>query len=41
MRIKPEQVRAEVAQPVEEDEIDLLELARALWRGKWIIMLPF
>ena len=39
MRIKPEQVRAEVAQPVEEDEIDLLELARALWRGKWIIML--
>lgn len=38
MRLKPEQVRTEVAQSVEDDEIDLLELARALWRGKWTIL---
>lgn len=38
MRVKPEQVRTGVAQPVEDDEIDLLELVRALWRGKWTIL---
>ncbi len=25
--------------PVADDEIDLMELSRALWRGKWLIML--
>ena len=25
--------------PVDDDEIDLMELFRALWRGKWLIML--
>ncbi|WP_422026182.1 GumC family protein [Roseovarius sp.] len=39
MRIKPEQVRTDVAHASEEDEIDLLELVRALWRGKWTIVL--
>lgn len=39
MRIKPEQVRTDVAHASEDDEIDLLELVRALWRGKWTILL--
>ena len=39
MRVKPEQVRTDVAHPSEDDEIDLLELVRALWRGKWTIVL--